>query len=135
MISTWKNTFLPGKSYCICRTQNAIYIATHTATHTATDTATHTATHTATTATHTATHTAVLLLIPLLILRERGLTLRADHQRIRQPLCWGGIGRIRIRAGLSGGGRLATSWRGLALFIGCIAAPCLSPVLQVGRWL
>jgi len=107
MISTWKNTFLPGKSYCICRTQNAIYIATHTAT------------HTATTATHTATHTAVLLLIPLLILRERGLTLRADHQRIRQPLCWGGIGRIRIRAGRmrSGGGRWpgAASWRCLSV--------------------
>jgi len=31
------------------------------------------------------------------------------------------------------GGRLATSWCILALFIGCIATPCYRPVLQVGR--
>ena len=77
MISTWKNTFLPGKSYCICRTQNAIYIATHTA---------------------------------LLLLRERvnpcALMIGAYASRFA-----GGAGRIRIRAGLSGGGRLARGWR------------------------
>jgi len=57
----------------------------------------------------------ILLLITQLLLRERGLTLRADHQRIRQPLCWGG-GRIRIRAGRISGGRLATSWRCYRLY-------------------
>jgi len=30
-------------------------------------------------------------------------------------------------------GQGLASWRGLALFIRCITAPCLSPVLQVGR--
>ena len=75
----------------------------------------------------------MLLLIPLLLLRERGLTLRADHQRIRQPLCWGGL--AGSGSGLAGCGVAVAGWPGAgilaragvvyplyncALFIACI---------------
>ena len=81
----------------------------------------------------------MLLLIPLLmlLLRERANPCALMIGAWPAALLGGGL--AGSGSGLAGvvvaGGRLATSWRGLALFIGCIAAPCLSPVLQVGRWL